>query len=114
MHGGGISTYCRQTAEMLAARDINVTVIVADNTAGDYTIDAHIPNLQIVRFDPAKRDVPAELGATAGLSYAFYRMAVAMAGALGMPDLIESQDYLGIAYYLQQFKLLGYAPFQNT
>jgi len=113
-HGGGISTYCRCTAEMLSARGIPVTVIVQDDNIPDHAVERQHENLFVARFNPAKRCVPRELGGSAGLSYAFYDMLRTLVERLGVPDVIESQDYLGIAFYLQQFRLLGYPPFANV
>ncbi|HLI93597.1 MAG TPA: glycosyltransferase [Puia sp.] len=112
-HGGGISTYCRCTAEMLAGKGVAVTVIVADDSVDDYSLTSFQRHLVIARFNPARRGVPRELGGAAGLSYAFLRMAQLMVRELGEPDIIESQDYLGIAYYIQQFQLLGYPSFKD-
>lgn len=110
-HGGGISTYCRCTAEMLSDRGIDVTVVVSDEQVQDHALEFLGKHLAVARFNPARRAVPVELGGTAGLSFAFYKMVELLIREIGMPDLIESQDYLGIAYYLQQFKLLGYPPY---
>jgi len=112
-HGGGISTYCRCTAEMLAERGIAVTVIVADDSVTEYSFSSSRQRLTVVRFNPAKQRVPKELGGAAGLSYAFFRIAETLLKEIGEPDVIESQDYLGIAYYIQQFQLLGYPAFKN-
>lgn len=112
-HGGGISTYCRCTAEMLSDRGIDVTVIVADEQVTDQVLEFPGRDLTVVRFNPARRSTPPELAGTAGLSYAFYKIVELLVKELGTPDLIESQDYLGIAYYLQQFKLLGYPPYND-
>lgn len=89
-----------------------VTVVVCDDGVTDYAIESSSNRLVIVRFNPDKRGVARELGSSARLSYAFINMLRIMANdSGGLPDVIESQDYLGIAYYLQQFKLLGYLPF---
>ncbi|HVS95669.1 MAG TPA: glycosyltransferase [Puia sp.] len=113
-HGGGISTYCRCTAEMLSARGILVTVIVHDDGIPDHLIERLGDNLYLARFNPGRRSVPRELGGSAGLSYAYFDMLWMLVERLGAPDVIESQDYLGIAYYLQQYRLLGYPPFVNV
>ena len=96
---------------MLADHGIDVTVIVADSDVHDQLLEFPGRNLTIARFNPTRRPVPAELAGTAGLSYAFFRIVELLTQELGTPDIIESQDYLGIAYYLQQFKLLGYSPY---
>ena len=113
-HGGGISTYCRCTAEMLSARGILVCVIVNDDSVADHVIERHSDYLYVVRFNAGRRSVPRELGGSAGLSYAYFDMLWMLVERLGAPDVIESQDYLGIAYYLQQYRLLGYPPFVNV
>jgi glycosyltransferase involved in cell wall biosynthesis len=98
---------------MLAERGLTVVVIVSDDGVQDYEIGSDRRNIVVVRFNPALRSVPVELGGTAKLSYAFYSIAKELVGELGAPHIIESQDYLGIAYYLQQFKLLRYEPFRD-
>jgi glycosyltransferase involved in cell wall biosynthesis len=113
-HGGGISTYCRCTAEMLSAAGVSVTVIVADEGVGDYSLHSLQKNVLVIRFNPARRGVPAELGGAAGLSYAFWKMVELLMVEGGTPDIIESQDYLGIGYYLQQHQLLGYPRFRDV
>ncbi|HWB90205.1 MAG TPA: glycosyltransferase family 4 protein, partial [Puia sp.] len=100
-------------AEMLAGSGIEVTVIVADERVDDHSVAAPRENLAVARFNPARRGAPQELGGTAGLSYAFFKVVELLIAESGAPDVIESQDYLGIAYYLQQFKLCGYAPYSD-
>ncbi|PWT71542.1 MAG: hypothetical protein C5B59_17870, partial [Bacteroidetes bacterium] len=112
-YGGGISTYCRCTAEMLAERGVSVTVIVADESVNELSIASLGNHLLVARFNPGRQRVPKELGAAAGLSYAFFRIVERLIEETGAPDVIESQDYLGIAYYIQQFQLLGYAAFRD-
>jgi glycosyltransferase involved in cell wall biosynthesis len=98
---------------MLSARGISVTVIVCDDHVSDHLLESFDRNLVIVRFNPEKREVPKELGGSARLSYAYWKILQVLSDELGVPDIIESQDYLGIAYYLQQFKLVGYIPFAD-
>jgi len=98
---------------MLAERGVAVTVIVADDSVSEYTVTSCRQHLLIVRFNPARQGVPRELGGAAGLSYAFFRIVELLIKEMGEPDVIESQDYLGIAYYVQQFQLLDYPAFRN-
>ena len=65
-HGGGISTYCRCTAEMLSDRGIDVTVVVSDEQVQDHVLEFLGKNLAVARFNPARRAVPVELGARRG------------------------------------------------
>lgn len=99
---------------MLAERGIGVTVIVCDDGVADYVVESFNKQLLVVRFNPERRGVVRELGGSARLSYAYFNILRVLADELGVPDVIESQDYLGIAYYLQQFKLLGYEPFAGV
>lgn len=112
-HGGGISTYCRFTAEMLVANGYRVSVIVADQSVRDFEYRSEGGNLHVLRFNPDRQGVPRELAGNAGLSYAFYLAVARLIVECGAPDVIESQDYLGIAYYIQQFRLLHYEPFSR-
>lgn len=108
-HGGGISTYCRFTAQMLSEAGYKVTVFVNDDSQADFTITDEPSGIRIIRFNPNRNGLHQSLGYTARLSYAFAGMVKKMIELEGRPDLIESQDYLGIAYYLTQYKHCGYA-----
>ncbi len=109
MHGGGISTYCFFTAKMLAEAGNAVTVFTQDDNAKDYTISTRGDNIKLVKFNCNKDGLYKFLGYTARLSYAFASMVKKMIEKEGKPDIIEAQDYLGIAYYITQFKHAGYA-----
>ncbi len=108
-HGGGISTYCRFTASMLAAAGHPVTVFVPDDGVTDWELES-AGGITLIRFNSDRNKLHASLGYTARLSYAFADMVRKRIEEVGAPDLIEAQDYLGIAYYLTQFKYTGY-PF---
>ena len=110
MHGGGISTYCYFTARMLASSGYRVTVFTQDDSVRDYFISAEAENIRLIKFSSNRNKLHASLGYTARLAYAFAGMVKLMIEKEGKPDVIESQDYLGIAYYLTQFKHTGY-PF---
>ena len=111
-HGGGISTYCFFTARMLSEADHEVTVFVPDDGVSGYAISAADPGITLVRFNSNLNGLQASLGYAARLSYAFADIVRTIIGQKGRPDFIEAQDYLGIAYYLTQFKHTGY-PFLN-
>ena len=66
------------------------------------------PAIRLIRFNSNRNKLNTSLGYTALLSYAFADMVRTIIGIEGRPDFIEAQDYLGIAYYLTQFKHLGY------
>ena len=110
-HGGGISTYCRITARMLSAAGHSVTVFVPDDSVTDRDTET-MQDITLIRFNSNRNRLHASLGYTARLSYAFADMVRIRIEEKGRPDLIEAQDYLGIAYYLTQFKQCGY-PFMK-
>ena len=120
-HGGGISTYCYFTAKILAGTGHEVSVFVQDDSVTGYqsTLDS-IPHstpaapegttgsIRLIRFNSNLNNLHNTLGYTARLSYAFAHMVQTLVEKEGPPDIIEAQDYFGIAYYLTQFKHLGY------
>ena len=108
LHGGGISTYCRFTAEMLAEKNYAVTVFIPDDSVNDFTITNESTKIRLVKFNSNRNGLHAFLGYSARLSYAFATAVKQMIEKEGKPDFIEAQDYLGIAYYLTQFKHCGY------
>lgn len=112
-HGGGISTYCLHTASMLSGEGYTVTVFIADETVGAAKTQTG-QNFRIVRFRPSACAAPEEMGHAARLSYAFSDCVRQFIAAEGRPDCIEAQDYLGIAYYLTQFKHSGYSWIEKT
>ena len=107
-HGGGISTYCHFTAEMLSAGGIDVLVFVPDDSVRDFICTEEKNGIRLLRFNSNRSDLGPSLGYTARLSYEFAMMVKAIMEKGERPDLIEAQDYLGIAYYLTQMKHLGY------
>ena len=110
LHGGGISTYCFFTARMLAADGMQVTVFINDDSNSDFTITAETNGIRVVRFNSNREGLQQSLGYTARLSYAFAGIVKKIILEEGKPDFIEAQDYLGIAYYITQYKHIGY-PF---
>lgn len=109
-HGGGISTYCYFTAQMLAETGYSVTVFVPDDGISDLVAENSGPGITLVRFNSNRDRLHASLGYAARLSHAFAHLIQTRIEKEGAPDIIEAQDYLGIAYYLTQQKHLGY-PF---
>ena len=113
MHGGGISTYCYFTAAMLSAAGHEVTVIVNDDSVSNTTTLQLDQNIRLIRFNPNRPWLQQCLGYSAKLSYVFALVVKEMIETEGKPDIIEAQDYLGIGYYLTQFKHGGY-PFLES
>lgn len=113
MHGGGISTYCYFTARMLVEAGYEVTVLTQNDKVVDIEIKEVSTNLRLIQFNSNPDNLNKFLGYAARLSYAFATIVKRIIEAEGKPHYIEAQDYLGIAYYLTQFKHLGYPYLAN-
>jgi len=112
-YGGGIATYCVNTAEMLAGQGYSITVITPDSDTGSFYKKETVNNYTVMRFDPYHSKFANYIGYYAGLSYRFAEVVEQLIEEGNIPDMIESQDYQGIAYYLLQFKLLKQGPLNN-
>lgn len=112
-HGGGISTYCYHTARMLVELNVAVTTFVPDDTVTDYKITNTPEGNRIIRFNTNRSKTANFLGYTARLSYEFAQIVQQIIQLEGKPDVIEAQDYLGIAYYLLQYKHLLYSAIKD-
>ena len=113
-HGGGISTYCYFTARMLAEAGHAVTVFSNDDGVTDFILTDETKNIRLLRFNTNWDELHSFLGYAARLSYAFAGVVKKMVAEGGKPDFIEAQDYLGIAYYITQFKHAGYDFMANV
>ncbi len=102
-YGGGISTYCYHTACMLSEQGHAVTVFVTDKNIRSFKID-HLPEARIIRFNTSQTKSHTFLGYDTNISYEFANIVKTFIEKEGKPDVIESQDYNGIAYFLLQFK----------
>ncbi len=105
--GGGISTYCKFTAKMLVDRGFNVTIFVHDNSVYDVDVKI-IDKCRVVRFNSQRSDASEFLGYVTNISYSFAKILEKYINIEGSPDVLEAQEYLGIAYYILQFKKLQY------
>lgn len=110
--GGGISTYCLETAQMLSSYGHDVTVLTHNYKVNNITFSKK-DNYRVARFNPIKYYTTSFLGHEANLSYAFAKVVEEIAGKEGVPDIVESQEYLGIAYYMLQYKWLQYPIFKD-
>ncbi|RDV16435.1 glycosyltransferase [Pontibacter diazotrophicus] len=106
-YGGGISTYNFYTAKMLTQKGHQVSVFVNDQTVKDIVV-SYSGGARIIRFNPVSTNSTAFLGHTTSLSYEFAHIIRKFVEREGKPDVIEAQEYLGIAYYLLQYKYLKY------
>jgi glycosyltransferase involved in cell wall biosynthesis len=107
-HGGGISTYCYHTACMLVEQNVKITTFVPDDSVTDFKITSTPEGNRIVHFNTNRTNSATYFGYTARLSYEFASIVQHLIQQEGKPDIIEAQDYLGIAYYLLQYKHLLY------
>ena len=111
-HGGGISTYAHATCKMLSENGHSVTVFVHDFGIRKTKV-LYDGDIRIVRFLPNKTGSDRFLGYDAFLSYEFAAIIKEYLEAEGAPDILEAQEYAGIAYYIQQFKILCYPHFKD-
>ncbi|MET0638214.1 MAG: glycosyltransferase [Chitinophagaceae bacterium] len=104
-YGGGIGTYCVITARMMADEGHDVTVFVSDARVKDFT-ESREGNVRLVRFNTSRTNSSAHLGHVTNLAYEFAHIVKDFIQKEGKPAIIESQEYLGISYYLLQYKML--------
>jgi len=88
-------------------------VFVNDDSIKDIEIN-ETNRIRVIRFNAGRDKLEQSLGYTARLSYAFAGVVKKMVEAEGKPACIEAQDYLGIAYYITQFKHAGYGFLNNV
>jgi glycosyltransferase involved in cell wall biosynthesis len=112
LYGGGISTYSVETAKMFSAKGDTVTVFTPNYSIGKLKIEQN-NKFRVVFFNPDNYYTTSFLGFEANLSFAFSQVVKEVIEKEGSPDIIESQEYLGIAYYLLQFKWLQYPVFKD-
>ena len=106
--GGGIGTYSVTTAAMMAEHGHEVSVFVNDASVNGVKIEKKTDLLRIIRFNPSRTGSSNFLGHVTNISYEFAHIVKYFVEEEGGPDVIESQEYLGIAYYLLQYKYLLY------
>ena len=127
LHAGGIARYVDHFARALAAAGHQCTVFTVAGATG---VSEPTPGVRIVAIVPhgvpeddaarhgdvaAHPSWPANLiGYWAALSYQFAAVVLAYATREGAPDLIESQEYGAIAYYLLQRKLTERGPLAHV
>jgi len=113
IHGGGISTYCWHTAKMMANNGHSVKVFVNDYNVSGTLRESPIANVEIIRFSPNQVSKGKILGTDARLSMEFAHIIELEMIQKGIPDILETQDYKGISYYILQKKKLLYPYFKE-
>ncbi len=111
--GGGIGTYCAVTASMLSEEGHAVTVFVSDAAVSNIQ-EENKNGIRIIRFNTSRTNSSAFLGHVTNISYEFAHIVKHFIEKEGQPDIIEAQEYLGIAYYLLQYKYLLYEWCRNV
>ncbi len=102
-YGGGIATYAQITTQLWTAHGHNVTVFVSDDSVSGLTVDTR-DRVRVIRF-PNTIDTRLEsLGFMSRLSYNFALWTAHFIQKEGAPDILESQEYMGIAAHLLQRK----------
>jgi glycosyltransferase involved in cell wall biosynthesis len=92
---------------MFSEKGHRVTVFTSDKRIQDIKTE-ELPEARVIRFNPAIAKADGFLGNETCISYAFALVVKMFIEKEGKPDLIESQDYNGIAYFLLQFKYCLY------
>lgn len=93
---------------MLVEMNVTITTFVPDDSVTDYNITNTPEGNRIIRFNTNRSNSAPWLGYAARLSYEFASIVQHIIKTEGKPDIIEAQDYMGIAWYLLQFKHLLY------
>ncbi|RYM34016.1 glycosyltransferase [Brumimicrobium glaciale] len=112
IHGGGISTYCWHTAKMFSEKKHEVTVFVNDYSVNKVSKEKVEENITLIRFNPNQVKIGSALGHDARLGLEFANIVELEMQQSGVPDILETQDYLGIGYYILQKKALFYPLFK--
>ena len=105
--GGGIGTYCAITAKMLSEKGHQVSVFINDASVSSFRITEN-DGIRIIRFGTSRTNSTGFLGHVTNISYEFAHIVKHFIEKEGKPDIIEAQEYLGVAYYLLQYKRLLY------
>lgn len=88
---------------MLSEEGHHVTVFINDKTVRSISIE-NLKEARVIRFNPSSTNSGSFLGHTTQLSFEFANIVKTFIEKEGNPDIIESQDYQGIAYFILQFK----------
>ena len=104
-YGGGIGMYVDIISHLMSDAGHQVVVFAWDAQDKEELINE---NLTYIRFEASRNKSKAYewMGYWTALSYQYYEVVRDYARKNGEPDIIESQDYNGLAYYILQYKLL--------
>lgn len=108
---GGISTYTKIAAKSAAKLGHEVVVFTRGNSD---SITKYSKNLTVVRIN-AKSEHSNYFGYWTDLSLTFSEKILWYSNSFGIePDVIEAQDYNGLAYYFLQKRQIYNSYFNNT
>lgn len=110
--GGGIGSYVYITGQLFSRRGHDVTVFIHDVQEKEVRVETK-GVVRYVYFSLNNYPCHNLLGYHAHLSWAFAKLIEEFVSKEGAPDVIEAQEYLGIAYYLIQYKKLLYPGFRD-
>jgi glycosyltransferase involved in cell wall biosynthesis len=97
---------------MLTAKGHAVSVFVPDDQVRDHRV-VFEENVRIIQFNSNRSNMANWLGYAPRLSFEFAAIVRSFIQKEGKPDCLESQEYLGIPYFILQYKLLGYPGFEK-
>lgn len=105
-YGGGIAAYSYHTAQMLSQRGHGLTVFAAsEHVPHGWEIEEQTPGLRIIRFAANQTPEGQALGPWARWSFDAASVLAEFSRKEGGPDILESQEYLGMAYFSLQRRL---------
>lgn len=125
---GGIAQYIENVARLFAADGHEVIVIARTDTPYNRSVDSGVSVIQVTpryaRLGDAPRDCPADdrhpaypfntLAYWPALSYQMAEEVWTLLKKLPPPDVIESQEYAALPYYLLQRRLTERTPLREV
>lgn len=111
--GGGISTYSWQTAKMLNSFDVNITVFIPDSNISKVT-EKESEGIRTIHCPVGNQKENQILGWETAMSFSIAKIVKEYLKKEGDPDILESQEYSGIAYYTYQIKYIEKEYLKNT
>src|SRR5690606_16570642 len=91
----------------------DLKIFIQDHSVKDFTEEKLQGLGNLIRFNPERSSLKKCLGYEARLSMEFSNIVEYFIERDGKPDYIETQDYLGIGYYLLQKSWMNYEHLKN-
>ena len=110
-YGGGIGMYVDIISRLMAKEENDVVVFVRDDKSSETILS---PHLKHVRFKAGEGEEYSRMGYWTALAYQYCREVFKLIDAEGAPDIIETQEYSAIGYYVLQYKYLGDPRLKNV